>query len=163
MVENPAAALNQVQMAICRRIKRPRIDSSDFFQSASSYKGSCRRAKGYFDSIRLAWAVATRYLNQCQPRLTWMPLNSGFRLPRLAFEICHQRQASSRAWFCRVEIRTPPPPRAMKLNVELSPAGKLALVCTAPPPSSTNGETCPRCWVEFQRRMIGSKAVPEIR
>ena len=92
-----------------------------------------------------------------------MPLNSGLRVPRFALEICHQRHATSKAWFGLVNTRRPPPPRVMKLKVDVSPAGKFAVVCTAPPLNSRKGVIAPPRGLECQRKMSGSKAVPSIR
>jgi hypothetical protein len=45
-----APALNQIQMPVSRRIKRPGVDGGNLFQSASSYE-TCKRLLSWHGQI----------------------------------------------------------------------------------------------------------------
>src|SRR5439155_11554179 len=103
---------------------------------------------------------ATIYLIQWYPTLTSIPLNSGFRVPRLALETCSQRNPKSINRFPLRATCKPPPPLAAKLKSEVSPEGRFAVVRTAPPANSMYGTAPLTRMLEFHRNTTGSNPPP---
>src|SRR5437016_7104994 len=57
----------------------------------------------------------------------------------------------------------PPPPRAVKLRLEVSPGGRFEVVKRVPPANSIYGATRPNWWLEAHRTTTGSKPPPYTR